>query len=228
MNNLCFIPAKGNSKRLLKKNLQNIEGKSLVVRAIEGAIQSECFDKVCVSSNDQKILKIAEKFGAVGVFRNRDMCNDDIRAKDVLRAYLSECKQKYDNITMLMPTNPLRTANHIIEAHKIFSKKKCITMVSVTKFGFSPAMAMTIEDGALKSFYSDKLIWERESTFPKYYHLNGAIFIAEYEYFLEKATFINSNTIPYIMDRYSSVDVDTIDDLKLAEFYFRRINDRNS
>lgn len=220
MNSICFIPAKGNSRRLPRKNVQTVGGKPLVTRAIEGALGAGCFKKICVTSNDEEVLSIAEKAGAESLHRGEDLCRDDIRAKDVVRAHLSEMDETFDCVTMLMPTNPFRTSQHIREAHEIFKEKGGLTLVSVVEYEFNPAMAMIIdEDGSLKALYGEKLNWIREDELPKCYHLNGAIFMADYDFFMNKSTFIDSEIIPYEMDFICSIDVDTQEDLRLAEFY---------
>ncbi len=219
MTNICFIPAKGNSRRLPRKNILTVGGKPLVVRAVESALESGCFDKIYVSSNDKEILEVAEKAGAVGLQRSQDLCKDDIRAKDVMQFQLSGLREKYNYVTLLMPSNPLRTARHIKEAWTLLIDKKALSLVSVTEFGMNPGVAVIIRNGKLAPFYGKELDWVREDEYPKGYYLNGAIYMANYDLFMEKATFLGNNTVPYIMDRVSSIDVDDPEDLRLAEFY---------
>jgi len=225
MNNICFIPAKGNSRRLPRKNVQTVGGKELVLRAIEGAVESDCFDKIIVSSNDDEVLNLAKAAGVTPLLRESELCAEDVRAKDVFKKHLNE-GQSYDSVTMLMPTCPLRTSQHIKEAYHKFISLNAKTLVSVTEFEFNPGMAMKIESDKLAPFYSDKFKWDREDAFSVGYHMNGAVFIADYDYLMKYTTFVESQTAPYIMDKMSSIDIDTPDDLILANFYWEIINDR--
>ncbi len=68
-------------------------------------------------------------------------------------AFHNEMKEKYEYVTLLMPTNPLRTAQHIKEAYKLLLEKKALTLVSVAEYKINPGMAMTISNGRLKSIY---------------------------------------------------------------------------
>ena len=222
MNSLCFIPAKGRSLRLKKKNFLKIGGKELFVRAIEAAKNSKCFKKIIVSSEDKTILKIAKDYGALPVLREKKLSKKDVRVKDVLKKFLKKDNTIYDNITMLMPTSPLRNSRHIKEAHNKFCSSNCKTLVSIKEFNFNPGMALKIYRKKLIPFYGKKFKWKRENFFPKAYHFNGAIFIAEYKYFIKNFTFIDDQTIPYVMDEVSSIDVDTLEDLQLAEFYYNK------
>jgi CMP-N-acetylneuraminic acid synthetase len=66
---LAIIPARGNSKRFPRKNIAILAGKPLIAYAIEAARDSEIFDLVCVSSEDDEILEIAEEWGAQAVLK---------------------------------------------------------------------------------------------------------------------------------------------------------------
>ena len=135
MNNICFIPAKGNSQRLPRKNHQTVGGKELVLRAVEGAIESNCFKKIIVSSDDDEILNLSRAAGVTALLRTSELCTEDVKAKDVLKEHLNEDKS-YDSVTMLMPTCPLRTGQHIKEAHDKFNISSAKTLVSVKEFEF--------------------------------------------------------------------------------------------
>ena len=46
--NICVIPARGGSKRIQKKNIQNFNGKPIISYSIRAALESKCFDQVIV------------------------------------------------------------------------------------------------------------------------------------------------------------------------------------
>ena len=62
--NLCVIPARSGSLRLKNKNIKIFKKKPLIYYSIKTAIDSKLFDKVIVSTNSEKIKKIALKYGA--------------------------------------------------------------------------------------------------------------------------------------------------------------------
>ena len=55
---LAIIPAKTDSKRLPKKNLQKIKGKTLVEHSIDYAKESFYKPDIIISSEDSKLLDI--------------------------------------------------------------------------------------------------------------------------------------------------------------------------
>ena len=62
--NLCIIPARGGSKRIPRKNIKDFLGKPIIAYSIEAAIQSNLFDEIMVSTDDEEIAEVAKKHGA--------------------------------------------------------------------------------------------------------------------------------------------------------------------
>ena len=217
-NNICFIPAKGNSRRLKKKNICLVGGRPLVSRAIDSAFKSKCFDKVYVSSNDDEILELASKSGASTLKRKDELCIDGVSAKEVVWHHLNEINQDFDFVGMLMPTTPLRDGDHISKAYQLLLEQKANSLISVCQYDESLKNALKIVDSKIRSYYDE----DKQSLFSKNekinaYHFNGAIYLARYDFFMKKKDFLNEDTIPFIMDRKSSIDVNTLDELEIAD-----------
>ena len=50
-----IVPARGGSKSIVYKNLISLNGRTLVQRAVEVAQESNCLDRVIVSTEDHRI-----------------------------------------------------------------------------------------------------------------------------------------------------------------------------
>ena len=75
--NIAVIPARGNSKRILGKNIKNFNGRPMITWAIEIAKNSKLFDHIIVSTDDKKIAGIAIEWGAeVPFMRPADLADD--------------------------------------------------------------------------------------------------------------------------------------------------------
>ena len=61
---VAIIPARGGSKRIPGKNIREFCGKPMIAWSIEAALESECFDEIIVSTEDEKIAEVAKKHGA--------------------------------------------------------------------------------------------------------------------------------------------------------------------
>ncbi|MDG2370751.1 MAG: hypothetical protein P8M12_08920 [Flavobacteriales bacterium] len=73
---IAIIPARGGSKRLLKKNIHPFKGKPLLAYTIEACFKSSFINDVYVSSDDVEILNVAEQYGAKSLMRDSELADD--------------------------------------------------------------------------------------------------------------------------------------------------------
>jgi len=55
---VAIIPARGGSRRIPKKNIKSFYGKPLIAYSIETALESNLFDRVIVSTDSKRLLKL--------------------------------------------------------------------------------------------------------------------------------------------------------------------------
>ena len=67
--NIAIIPARGGSKRIPRKNIKLFHGRPIISYSIEVALKSGLFEKVIVSTDDEEIKSISEKYGAIVPFK---------------------------------------------------------------------------------------------------------------------------------------------------------------
>ena len=121
---LVVIPARGDSKRILRKNIRLLADKPLIAHAIGIAKSSKYVDDVVVSSEDFEIIQIAEKFGASIVRRSPNLAGDRIPLDPViLDATVQKEKQafdEYDIVITIQPTSPLLKSETLDKAIEKF------------------------------------------------------------------------------------------------------------
>lgn len=216
---LAIIPARANSKQLKNKNVRILRGKPLISWTIESALLSDCIDTVVVSSDSDKILKIANGYrDVVTVKRPDNLATDVASSESVVLHVLEELKKKnlsFDTIMLLQPTSPLRDAQDIKNSLKLFEKQQSEALISVFE----------VENKLLKSFYQNGSCLDhvssnfskvkRRQDLPEIFMPNGAIYIVKTGSFMKHNNFfIPNGTIKYVMDESKSIDVDDINDLK--------------
>ena len=62
--NIAIIPARGGSKRIPRKNIKEFNGKPIIAYSIEAAINSDLFDEIIVSTDDEEIAEVSKLYGA--------------------------------------------------------------------------------------------------------------------------------------------------------------------
>jgi len=215
---LAVIPARGGSKRLPRKNILELNSKPLISYSIEAAQNSKYIDKVIVSSDDEEILNISQKYGALTIKRPDELASDTATTFDVIK-HAIENTNEYDYIVLLQPTSPLRDENHIDEAIELLEAKGANAVVSVCEMDHSPLWSNTLDQSlSMESFLKDEVLHKRSQDLERYYRLNGAIYIAKTDKLLEEESFfLKKNIFAYIMDRKSSVDIDEEIDFRIAK-----------
>ena len=137
MNNLiCLIPARSGSKRIKNKNILKFFKIPFLGRTIKTAKLSKIFDKIIVSSDSEKILKVGKKFGAIHYgLRQKKYSGDKITTDQLL---LNEIKKHnfhiYKYICCIYPATPLLKAKDLKNAFKKFKVGKFDSMISITEY----------------------------------------------------------------------------------------------
>ena len=216
---LAIIPARGGSKRLPRKNILDLCGKPLIEWSIEAGLDSKYINKVIVSSDDEEILDLATKCGVEALHRPDSLASDTATTLDAIR-HAIENNEKYAYVVLLQPTSPLRNANHIDEAIRLLEEKKADAIVSVCEMEHSPLWSNALDDTlSMEGFLKDEVLNKRSQDLETYFRLNGAIYICKTEKLLEeKSFFLKKNIYAYVMDKSTSIDIDTVFDFKMASF----------
>ena len=105
---LTIIPAKIDSTRLEKKNLQKIGNKTLIEYSIEYAQQSSYDPDIIVSTESSDVISLAIKNGALGMMRSKKLCGDT-EVVDVYLDVINNITKEYDLVVCLQPDNPNRS-----------------------------------------------------------------------------------------------------------------------
>lgn len=215
---LAIIPARGGSKRLPRKNVLDLCGKPLIAWSIEAGLKSQYVDKIVVTSDDDEILEISEKFGANIIKRPDELASDASTTFDAIKHSINNV-EKYDYIVLLQPTSPLRNSKNIDEAIELLESKNADAVVSVCEMDHSPLWSNTLpENGNMNNFLKDEILNKRSQDIEKYYRLNGAIYICKTDKLLEEKSFmLKHNIFAYVMNRMNSVDIDEDIDFKVAK-----------
>jgi CMP-N-acetylneuraminic acid synthetase len=218
---IALIPARGGSKRLPKKNLLLAEGVPLIGWAIRAALGCSLISHVFVSSEDDEIIKVSKEFGSEIINRPPELSTDTASSASVVLHAIKWLKKNNidcEFMVLLQPTSPLRTSYQINEALKSFFDNSANHVVSVYEADNSLIKSfVNCDDGSLKGLYCDNAPYLRQQDLPKLYKPNGAIYAFSASEFLKRKNFPSKRVFPYIMTKYESDDIDTMEDFKNVE-----------
>ncbi len=136
MQALAVIPARGESKGVVLKNLQPLLGLPIVAYAIEAAKASPRVHTVLVSTDSERIAEVAREHDAeVPFLRPDELAGDEVTLGPVVHHALQECEHilgvSFDAVVCVQPTCPLVTAATITAAieHLDASDLDCVIPV---------------------------------------------------------------------------------------------------
>jgi CMP-N-acetylneuraminic acid synthetase len=221
---LAVIPARGGSKRIPRKNLVEICGRSMIDYILESAIKSKLFDKIVVSSDSQEILKHVEKFPEIKPKLRPDFLSNDHTAIYSVIKYVAEKElsepAEYDEVWLLSATACLFLENDLIEIANNTQRsiQEGFPILGVTEYEVPVQWAMEIDKfGNLKSMDFDSFI-KRSQDLSIFYHDSGCLAVFPPHIFSEfKDGIPEGNFKPYILDRNIAIDVDSPTDLEIVE-----------
>lgn len=227
---LSIIPARGGSKGIPHKNIRLINGKPLIAYSIEASLKSKYITRTILSSEDDNILEIAEKYGAETIKRPIELAQDVTKTIPVMLDVVEKLEKtgyEPDYVVLLQPTCPLRDENYIDSAFEYYFEKEkegydsCVGMLEI---GTTHAKWRVLHNNKLEALYDYRTRPRRQETEQHYKMLqeNGAFYALPTKIMKEVKDFIGYNPTPYITPRI--IDIDTIEDIKKVEEILKNKN----
>jgi N-acylneuraminate cytidylyltransferase len=226
MSNLAIIPARGGSKRILRKNIKDFLGKPIMAYSIEAALKSELFDEVMVSTDDEEIAEIAKEYGAkVPFMRSEKNADDHATTVDVLIEVIEKYKTQgrtFENIACLYPSAPFTTSNKLKEAFTMLLSKNLDAVFPVMPFSFPIQRSLKMNEGKLEYFYPE-FENSRSQDLEKAYHDAGQFYFINTSSLLINKSLLSKNTGAILITELEAQDIDNETDWKIAEIKYELI-----
>ena len=223
--NICLIPARKGSKRIKDKNIKLFNGKPLISYTIEVIKKTKIFDKIIVSTDCDKIAKIARFYGAETPFRRPSyLSNSKATDIDVLKHFISFLKKNKistNYICYAYATNPLLKISTIVNTFRLLKKKDIQRVLTISKYEYPIQRALKKATDGKISFREPKF---RNSTSQKlkvfyqdacqcyWYNLNQIKNFNKFE---------KLNTLGYELKNLEFVDLNDADDFNKLNFLFK-------
>ena len=219
---ICIIPARSGSKRLKNKNIKKFNGRPIISYAIKIARSSKLFTKIIVSTDSKKISNIAKKYGAeVPFLRSKKLSNDYASTSDVLIDCIKKISSKKTEFHFcLYPTTALISKMDLIKAYKKIKKQKANLLIAITDFESNPHRALKLINNRI-NFNIKKYAKYRTQDLPNLYRDSGSFYNFKTESLIKYKGKLDNNSTFYHLDRNKAVDIDNIEDFKLAELLFK-------
>ena len=206
---ISIILARGGSKGVPRKNIRILNGYPLIYYTITASLNSNV-SETWVSSDDEEIISISQKFGAKTIKRPIEISGDLSSSEEALIHFSKNID--FDILVFIQPTSPLILSKDINKGLKMMSKYDSVLSVSDIPH------KVWINQKPIYNLNSRKM---RQQETDKNYIETGSFYITK------KNNLINSNCrisgkigfleIPYLR----SFEIDTQDDFKFIELIIK-------
>jgi CMP-N-acetylneuraminic acid synthetase len=220
MKALGFVPARGGSKSIPKKNLVALGGRPMLDYGILAAQASGVLSQIVCSTDDAEIAARARELGIATDARPASLSQDDSPVAEVVREFLQRATEPWDVVVLIQPTSPFLLASHVQAVVKCFEQRPEIqsaqTIVPCPHNAHAWNQRVT-DQGLVRFRYKE----ERERAYnkqgkPKHY-LFGNLVAARAEALMQGGSFFAEPSAGVEIERPHDLDVDGYDDLVLAE-----------
>jgi CMP-N-acetylneuraminic acid synthetase len=226
---IALIPARGQSKRIPRKNLAEVGGKPLLQWTIEAARAAKRVKTILVSTDDLEIAAAAQKYGAqVPWLRPAELSTDTSPTIDTvihaLEWAVREVNPAPKVALLLEPTALFRHAQQIDDAVDLLMSSGADSVMSVSEVPhvFHPEELLRVEDGAIKPYPPNRSMGNRKLRGQQtpVYVANGLVYAFQVSTILGHRNLFGARTVPLITPFEEFIDVDTQADLELANLRF--------
>ncbi|MDR0605737.1 MAG: pseudaminic acid cytidylyltransferase [Bacteroidales bacterium] len=226
MTNLAIIPARGGSKRIPRKNIRPFLGKPIIAYSIEAALQTMLFEEVMVSTDDEEICKIAERYGAsVPFLRSKETSNDYATLADVVTEVVKCYEERgmcFRNICCILPTAPLISFENIITAYEMLNNSsKYNSVYPVVAFSYPVLRSLKVDKTGGLSMHWPEYTNTRSQDIEPFYHDTGTFYWHRSSIFRGEEC---ARARGIVVDDIAVQDIDTETDWKLAELKYKLLH----
>jgi CMP-N-acetylneuraminic acid synthetase len=223
MKTLGIVPARGGSKRVVGKNLQELGGKPLVDWAIEVGLGARSIDRLVLSSDDARILARAERFpNLISLERPAELATDTAPAIDYVRHALAALEREppnYDTVVILQPTSPFTLPEDVDGTVALLEKTGADSAVSVVLVDhwIHPTKLKLMQGDRLLPYFEEEAGRTAAHELLPVYVRNCSVYAAR-RATIDRGLVIGEDCRGYPMPRERSIDINSELDLSFARF----------
>lgn len=227
--NLCVIPARGGSKRIARKNIKPFAGRPMIAWSIGAAIESRCFDRLIVSTDDEEIAEISRKRGAeVPFLRPAELADDYATTSDVIRHAINWFAENYgmpERVCCVYATAPFLRANDLAQGLSLLEERGGDFTFSAAHYAFPVQRAFRLSpEGGVQMLMPEQFN-TRSQDLEEVFHDAGQFYWGRSEAWLSGKPVFTSFATPVILPRFRVQDIDTPDDWLRAELMFKALDE---
>lgn len=225
---LAVIPARGGSKRIPRKNIKLFDGRPIIAWSIMAALESGCFDRVLVSTDDPEISEIAKIYGADVPFLRPDELSNDYTGTAPVVAHAISWQNTFDekvsDVCCIYATAPFVRATDIKSGLNILLNSGADFALTVTSYAFPIQRAVKITLDERIEMFQPEHFHTRSQDLEAAWHDAGQFYWGKATAWLGLKPIFGPSSVPIPLPRHRVQDIDTQEDWIRAELMFKALN----
>lgn len=214
------------------KNLRKVGGLSLVGFKARSARRSKHCARLIISSDSPEIIAEARRHGADAPFVRPAALATDVASSagvvdHAMRWIERHTREQYDAVMLLEPSSPFARAADYDGAVDLMVARRAQVVVGVRPVAVNSTFVGPLDpEGRLGAVVRKirRLRASRRQDLPQEYTMNGALYLFRWSHFRRhRAIYVDpARTYAWIMDEFHSLEIDSLHDLRYAEFLVER------
>lgn len=222
---LAVIPARGGSKRILRKNIKPFGGKPMIAWSIAAAKQSGCFDRIIVSTDDSEIAQLAKAHGADVPFVRPPELSDDHAGTIPVIAHAVAWQNQHGaqalDVCCIYATAPFVQGADIQRGLSVMQASGALYAFSVTSYAFPIQRAIRITPEQRVAMFQPEHFHTRSQDLEEAWHDAGQFYWGKASAWLASKPLFTHDAAPVRLSRHLVQDIDTLEDWHRAEWLFK-------
>jgi CMP-N-acetylneuraminic acid synthetase len=227
---LAIIPAREGSKRVKHKNFRPFAGTTLVDIAIKQSLEAKTLTDIVLSSDSKDVLEIGKKYPEIiSLARPAEISDDKSPAIDYVKHTLEVLEPKkgytYDMVVIIQPSSPLRTPKDIDNTVELLianpERESSVSVVKVDHM-IHPLKLKVMDGDTLLPYLEEEKGRFASHELPDIYVRNCAVYVTRREGLENRIDVISPNSVGYVMDEETSVDINSMLDFELGEHMYKK------
>lgn len=217
---VAIIPARGGSKRIPRKNIKPFAGLPIIAYSIKAALESNLFDRIIVTTDDEEIADVARSFGAEIPFIRPKELSDDHTATIPVIAHAIQTLQKQSVIhaaCCIYATAPFIRSEDIVTAYNALITQNKHYAFPVTTFPFPIFRSVKRDDAGNIEMFWPQHFATRSQDLEEAYHDVGQFYWGTPDAWLGGKPIFSEAATTIVLPRHLVQDIDTPEDWHRAE-----------
>ena len=224
---LAIIPARGGSKRIPRKNIRPFGGLPMIAWSIRAAVQSRCFDRIIVSTDDDEIAEVAQVEGAEAPFVRPPELSDDYTGTIPVIAHAIEWQnangQEATQACCIYATAPFVRASDLQRGLEVLESSGADYAFSVTSYPFPIQRAVRITPERRIEMFQPEQFDTRSQDLEEAWHDAGQFYWGRASAWLAHKPLFSPDAAAVLLPRHRVQDIDTPEDWERAEWMFKAL-----